>query len=182
MFLLHNITARERPPGAWRPLASLLVGAPVTVVVGVVVLVVGGAASAAAGVLLVGAGLVGAVVLLGWRWPMEYLLTDSHLRLKMGLGGTRWVPMDQVQTVSRLEEGSEYLEHGFVALGAARPLIIVNPELGDARWVIFTPSAEFLGALLWQLGRAADQLDPLPPGPPRVRSSPWVREEDKRAR
>ena len=170
MFLVHTVAAHERPAADRRRLLPLvIVGAAGFACALLIALhaLPGGVHSAAAAAL---AGLLALLAIPAWLWPLDHLLTDTHLRVSRGRLAARWVPLDQIRTVAQLPEDSEYLNHGFAALGASRPIVIVNPELGDTHWVVFTPSQEFLRTLLWQIGRSAASLDPLPEGPPLIRA------------
>ena len=168
MFLEHSVVARERPPAATpRALVTAALGGFLVALSLLILLHVIGE-HRGAGLLPLLTGLALLADLFAHVWPVEYTLTDNHLRVRRGLLAGRWVPLDQIRTVAGLPEGSEYCYHGFSANGTPRPLVIVNPELGDRSWVIFTPSESFTRTLLWQIGRSASVLDPLPDGPPLI--------------
>jgi hypothetical protein len=170
MFLVHSVVAQEKAELDVRGLLP----AGLAGVAGLLLALVMAVHLVPGGLHHIGVAALFGLALLSYiplrLWPLEYTLTDTHLRVKRGSASVRWVPVDQIRTVAELAEDSEYLDYGFRALGKPRPIVIVNPELGDTHWVIFTPSQEFVKTLLWQIGRSSSALDPLPEGPPFIRS------------
>ena len=96
----------------------------------------------------------------GWRIPLRYLVTDTHVQVRQGLLNTRWVPLDQIDLICRAPDDDDWLYSGFAALGDEEMAVIINPQEPPQFRVVFTPSDEFVETLLWATNRTA--LDPWP--------------------
>lgn len=114
--------------------------------------------------LLVAVGM--ALYFVGWRLPLQYLLTNTHLCIRRGLISQRWVPLDQIQVISRVSRDDEIVYAGFCALGDQEQPVIINPHRPPQFRVAFTPSEQFLDSLFWATGR--EEFDQWPVQAPPV--------------
>ncbi len=102
----------------------------------------------------------GGLYFLGWRLPLRYLLTDTHLRVSRGLLNGRWVPLDQINLICRASREDEGTYAGFTALSDDGEPVIINPDLPPELRIAFTPSSKFLKTLFWATNRR--DFDPWP--------------------
>ncbi len=139
---------------------TVIIAGSVPLVVGIVV--VAGVVPGTIGQGTLSLLLAGAVVFyfLGWRMPIRYVLTDTHLLITSGLLNRRWVPVDQIHMICQTSRDDELIYSGFRALGGQGRPVMINPHLPPQFRVTFTPSDDFIESLFWVASR--QEFDPCP--------------------
>ncbi len=159
MLLEHYVVAREGPPNtAMVRIMAIAVAVPLAL--GVLVLAGVLPGGIGQGTLWLALAAMVAVYFVGWRVPVRYVLTDTHLRVMSGLVNVRWVPFDQIQVICRTSRDDELIYSGFHALAGPAEPVIINPHRPRQFRVAFTPSEQFIKSLFWATSRTA--FDPMP--------------------
>ena len=159
MLLEHYVVAQESVSDH-SAIMILTIAGSVPFVVSLVVLlgVVPGTVGQGTLLLLL-AGAVGCYFV-GWRIPIRYVLTDTHLLLTSGLLHRCWVPIDQIHIICQTSRDDELIYSGFRALGDRGQPVMINPHLPPQFRVTFTPSGDFIKSLFWVVGRQEFDLWP----------------------
>jgi len=160
MLLEHHVITQERRKAPARVVWGSLAAFGIPLVMGILTFARLLPGSVGEGglwlVVATGAGLY----FLGWQVPLQYLLTDTHLRVSRGLLNGRWVPLDQINLICRASREDEGTYAGFTALSDDGEPVIINPDLPPELRIAFTPSSKFLKTLFWATNRR--DFDPWP--------------------
>ncbi len=162
MLMEHRVITQETPPAPHQVVRMAIAAIAVPLLLSILTGV--GVVPGSVGevvlwmVITAGAGLY----FFGWRIPLRYLLTDTHIQVRQGLFNSRWIPLDQIDLICQAPDDDEWLYSGFAALGDEGMAVIINPHQSPQFRVVFTPSDEFVKTLLWATSRSG--LDPWPPG------------------
>ncbi len=160
MLLEHRVITQESPKVPRRLKYAGIAGFVVPLLVGTLTFAHLLPGSIGEGVLWLVVAAGAGLYIVGWRLPLKYLLTDTHLRVARGLFNARWVPLDQIDLICQTSRDDELTYSGFTALVDDREPVIINPDQVPEFRVVFTPSEEFLQTLLWATNRTG--FDPLP--------------------
>ncbi len=112
------------------------------------------------GILWLVVAAAAALYFLGWRLPVQYVLTDTHLLVKRGFAKRIGVPLDQIQVICEALRGDELVYSGFTALGEKGQPIIINPHRPPRFRVALTPTEGLVEELFWLIRRT--EFDPMP--------------------
>ena len=160
MLMEHRVITQETPPAPHQVvrMAIAVIAVPLLLSILTGVGVVPGSVGEVV-LWLVITACVG-LYFFGWRIPLRYLLTDTHIQVRQGPFNSRWIPLDQIDLICQAPDDDEWLYSGFAALGDEEMAVIINPQEPPQFRVVFTPSDEFVETLLWATNRTA--LDPWP--------------------
>jgi len=159
MLLEHYIIAQENAPTRllWR---VMIVAVAVPLAGGLLVLSNLLPGTMGQGTLWLVVAAAAAFYFLGWRLPVQYVLTDTHLLVRRGFVKRIGVPLDQIQLICEASRDDELVYSGFTALGEAGQPIIINPHRPPRFRVALTPTEGLVEELFWLIGRT--EFDPMP--------------------
>lgn len=160
MLLEHRVITQESPSVPRQLVYGAVAGFALPILLGILTFAHLLPGSMGEGVLWLTAAAGVGLYVVGWRLPLKYLLTDTHLRVARGLFNGRWVPLDQIDLICQTSRNDELIYSGFTALAGDGEPVIINPHQSPEFRIAFTPGDEFLRTLFWATNRSG--FDPLP--------------------